>query len=339
MILVTGATGLIGSHLIYKLLQQNDKIIAIKRQNTQIEKIKTIFSYYTKNYEELFSQIIWRDADILSYEQLNDAFEGVKKVYHCAAIVSFDAKMKKLILKNNVVGTANLVNIALERKIDKLCHVSSIASLGDKTDNMITEITERDLNIKHSTYSVSKYDSELEVWRAIEEGLNAVIINPSIVLGPAADNWKNGSPSIFYSIWKGIKFYTEGVTGYVDVNDVVNIMIQLMESNITAERFILNAENLSYKQVFSKIADALNIQPPKYKATKPLLALAWRMDKIKSLLPYQQHNFTRETALSATNISKYDNSKIIKTLNYSFKNIDQTISEVANILKTNLVHK
>jgi len=331
MILVTGATGLIGSHLIYRLLQQNKKVVALKRENSDLKKIKKIFSFYTNNVEELFAKIEWRNADILELYELQKAFEGIEMVYHCAAMVSFDSKMKKQIIDNNVNGTANVVNTALEFKIKKLCHVSSIASLGSKTSDNINETTERDFSLKYSSYSESKYNSELEVWRGIEEGLNAVIVNPSVVLGPG--DWQNGSPSIFYNVWKGMSFYTNGITGYVDVNDVVNIMIELMKSNITSERFILNAEDLSFKEIFTKMAISLEKKPPKYNANKLLLNLAWRLDKLKSYLPRQKSTLTKEAASSANQISRYSNQKVVNTINYKFQDIDETIKNVSQILK------
>jgi len=331
MILVTGATGLIGSHLIYKLLEQNQKVVALKRENSDLSKVKKVFSYYTNNYEQLFEQIEWRCADILDIEELKNSFSEIDKVYHCAAIVSFNPKLKKQIIKNNVEGTANIINTALEFKIKKLCHVSSIAALGNKTLDFVTETTERDLSIKNSTYSQSKYDSELEVWRGIEEGLNAVIVNPSVILG--AGDWQNGSPSIFYNVWKGMKFYTNGITGYVDIDDVVSIMIKLMESDITSEKFILNSENLSFKEIFTKMAYYLEKESPRYNASKFLLNLAWRADKIKSWFPNQTHNFTKENAVSAQHITKYSNQKIVETLNYKFQNIDETIKNVSLLMK------
>jgi len=329
MILVTGATGLIGSHLIYNLLKTNDKIIAVKRKNSNLENTKKVFSYYSVDYENLFSRIIWREAEILNIEELNDAFEGVTHVYHCAAIVSFNSKTKKNIIKHNVEYTANVVNVSLKNKIKKLCHVSSIASLGGELNKVTTETSHYEQVNTKSKYSESKYQSELEVWRGAEEGLDVVIVNPSVVIGPG--NWKNGSTSIIYNIWKGLKFYTQGITGYVDVNDVANIMIMLMNSEIKSERFIITSENISFKDLFSTISENLKVKPPKYEANKFMLNLAWRFDKIKSLIPGQQNVFTKELAKSALEKTEYSNEKIIKYLNYKFLPINKSIENTTKL--------
>jgi nucleoside-diphosphate-sugar epimerase len=337
MILVTGATGLIGSHLIYNLLKTNTQVIALKRISSDISRIKKVFGYYSNNADELFSRIIWREADMLDYEEVNSALKGVSFIYHCAAIVSFEHKDKNKLLKTNVEGTSNLINAALNNKVNKLCHVSSIAALGNNQNEITNETSPREQSSNRSLYSESKYMSELEVWRGIEEGLNAVIVNPSVVIGPG--NWKNGSSSLFYNVWKGMKFFTEGITGYVDVTDVVRIMQLLMESNIENQRFVVSSENISYKELFNEIADNLKLKQPKYNANKFILDMAWRLDKIKSIFSGQKHQLTKETAYSALDKQLYSNDKICKALNYNFIPIKESIKKTSGIfindLKTN----
>lgn len=333
MILVTGATGLIGSHLILRLIQRKDDFIALKRNSSDTNKVKKIFSYYFDNYEELFSKIKWKNADILDYNELHSIVKDIDYVYHCAAIVSFEKKKKDIILKNNIEGTKNIVDLAIQHKVKKLCHVSSIAALGDKND-IITEKTIRANSEENSTYSKSKYLSELEVWRGIAEGLNAVIVNPSVVLG--SGNWKNGSSSIFYKIHKGLNFYTEGITGFVDVRDVVEVMIKLQNSDITNQRFIINSNNISYKEIFTKIAHCLEKKPPKYQANKFLIDFAWRLDKMKSILPFQKHIFTKEIALSSLTKSYYSSEKLLKNIEHEFISFEKTLSDVSRNFITDI---
>ena len=119
---------------------------------------------------------------------------------------------------------------------------------------------------------ITKYGAEMEVWRGTQEGLNTVVVNPGIIIGPGY--WHNGSGSLFKRIYKGMSHYTNGVVGFVGVNDVAQIMIKLMESNIINQRYILISENLSYKDFFTKVAALLHVKPPKKEATKLILNIA-----------------------------------------------------------------
>jgi dihydroflavonol-4-reductase len=249
MILVTGGTGMLGAHLLYKLTKSNSKIRATKRKSSDLSMVERIFSYFDNDYKSLFEKIEWMEADILDPESILTVMKDVDFVYHSAAMVSFDPSDYDKLLHVNIKGTKNVVNAALEHGVKKFCHVSSTSALGDAINGeSITEETFRNPKMKHSGYSISKYLSELEVWRGITEGLNAVIVNPSVVLG--AGNWETGSPSIFSAVNDGMRFYTEGSMGYVDVVDVVEIMIRLMESEISGERYIVSAENISFKDFF-----------------------------------------------------------------------------------------
>ncbi len=332
MILVSGGTGMLGAYLLSKLVMNNEKIRAIKRPESSLEQVKKIFSYYHKDFEKVFSQIEWVNADILDLENIDAAMKDINKVYHCAAMVSFNPKKKYQMIAINVNGTANMVNSALAAGVEMFCHVSSIAALGESEDELpITEETFRKPNTKYSGYSISKYRSELEVWRGISEGLNAVIVNPSVILG--AWDWKNGSSGIFKKINEGLKFYTEGVTGYVDVWDVVNIMIKLTESKISDKRFIVSAENLSYKQILSMIADALNKPKPEILAKPWILKSAVILETIKSKLTGKEPMITRNTAKSSQTVSIYSNQKIRETLNYEFNSIENTVKSIAEMFK------
>lgn len=329
MNLVTGGTGLVGSHLILELLASNEKVRAIKRENSDLNLVKKIFSYYTNNPEDIFSKIEWINADVLDYFSLYDSMENTDKVYHCAAQVSFNPKDRETMMKINIEGTANIVNACLEKKISKLCHVSSIATLGRaENDGFTDEETFWKPSKKNSHYSISKYNSEREVWRGSAEGIDTIIVNPSVIIGPG--DWTKGSSQLFTTAWDGLKFYTEGVNGYVDVRDVAKAMVLLMNSEIKNQRFILNSENLSYKDFFNICCDSLSKPRPSIKVNETISEIAWRFEKIKSIITQKNPLVTKETARTANQKYFYSNEKLKKYINYSFIPMNKSITDTCN---------
>lgn len=323
MIFVTGGTGLIGSHILLKLLQDGHSVRALKRKNSSMKIVQSTFSHYQQN--ELLKSIEWVNGDILDFLSLDEAIEGCQKVIHCAAIVSFSAKDAQQMLAQNINGTANIVNCCSKLNISKLLHISSVAALGnDPTLSIKNEECNWKEDKTNTIYSRSKYLSEQEVWRGIAEGLNAVIVNPSIVLGPG--DWNKGSSQMFQKVWQGLKYYSSGGTGYVDVLDVAEISIQLLESDIINERFIINAENLKYKTVFEWIAEELNRPKPSVKVTPLLKEVAWRLEWLKSVVTAKKPLITKETANKAMITNKYSNEKVRNHLSYSFIPIRQSVS-------------
>ena len=330
MILVTGGTGLVGSHLLYQICQSETKVRAIKRAHSKTNFVRQVFSYYTKKADLLFKKIEWINADILNIPELDLAFQGITKVYHCAAWISFNPKHKSKMMQTNIEGTTNIINLCLAHRIDKLCHVSSVASLGRPRDCASTdEKTPWVSNPENSYYALSKYHSEMEVWRGIEEGLNAVIVCPAIILGPG--KWEKGSSMLFKQVWKGLSFYTSGTNGFVDVRDVVNVMIQLMKGKIKSERFILCSESISFKKTFDYIAEALGKKKPKIKIGYFLSAFGWRLAKIISIISGKTPLITKETVMAGNSISIYENKKIKNTLNYQFKSVEQSCKDFSTI--------
>ncbi len=318
MILVTGANGLVGSYLCRFLVQQGKQVRAIKRPESNLRLVA-----------DIANKIEWVEGDVNDIGSLDDAMQGVEQIYHCAAVISYVGKNANHLMQVNVEGTANVVNLALDNKIKKLVHISSIAALGrtGKKDEVVTEATPWDRKNLTSDYSISKFLAEREVWRAIAEGLNAVIVNPSIIVG--AGNWDSGSCKLFTTINNGFKYYTDGVTGYVDVRDVVKIVYRLMESEITGERFILNAENVSYQQFLVDIAKNLNVKGPTVLAGKTLSGIAWRAEWIKSLFNGKEPSVTKQTATIANKKVFFDNKKIRGTLNYEFIPVAKSIADAA----------
>lgn len=337
MILVTGGTGLVGSHLLYKLLKTNNKIRAIYRREHKLALVKKVFSYYSADDESLFEQIEWVEADITDIPALQRAFQDIDYVYHCAAFVSFEPDKYHVLRKINIEGTANVVNLCLSHQVKKLCYVSSIAAIGHQQNpqQLITEDTHWNQDADNSVYAITKYGAEIEVWRGSQEGIDAVIINPGIIIGPGFWN-SGGSSSLIKKIYKGMPYYTHGVTAYVDVDDVVRAMILLMQSPITNERFIVISENLSFKEFQQQTALALGVKPASKEATPLILGLGWRLDWLNRLLTGKRRRLSRQMTRSARNITKYDASKIKNALDFKFKPMQTSIEDTSQLFLDDL---
>ena len=329
MILVTGGTGLVGCHLLYLLIKNNQRVVAIHRKNSNLDKVKKVFSSYSKNYNELFSKISWVEGDINDLQSLSIAFKDIEEVYHCAAFISFDKKDLAAMKKINVEGTANMINISIDKKIKKFCYVSTIAAIGLSTNKFTDEETEWSDN--SNPYSQTKKNAEMEVWRGVSEGLNATIVNPGVIIGSGF--WKRGSGAFFTQISRGINYYPTGKTGFICVKDVVNIMYTLMKKNIFSERFILVAENWSFKKFFYKVSESLNLNPPKKEAGKILMNIALALDFLNSLFSGRRRKLNSASVESSTSTSHYSNAKILSRLNYNFIKIDKSIEETCEIFK------
>lgn len=317
-ILVTGGAGLVGTELLKQLLEAGYSIKAI---------------YHSTPLSIVHPNLKTIQCDILDVVELEEIMKGITHVYHCAAIVSFDPKERRHLLKINVEGTANVVNACIDAGVYKMVHVSSVAALGRiRKGETITEKMNWTEETSNSIYGKSKYLGELEVWRGIGEGLQAVIVNPTLILG--GDNWEFGSSSIFKTAYNEFKWYTDGISGFVDVTDVARAMILLMNSEITAQRFILNSENLPYKEIFSTIAKCFGKKPPSKKASPFLAGLVWRAETIKTLFTGRKHLLTKETARTSQAKVYFDNSKILNALPlFEFTKIKDTIERTCAILK------
>jgi nucleoside-diphosphate-sugar epimerase len=335
MILVTGGTGLVGAHLLYHLVKNEDKVRAIYRTQSKIEKVKEVFSFYEVDVERLFKKIDWVHADITDVPSMLPVFKDVKEVYHCAALVSFNPKDYIEMRKVNIHGTAIVANLSIDAKVKKLCFVGSIASVGDAVnDALITEENEWDDQIDHHGYAITKYGAEMEIWRASQEGVAVVIVNPGVIIGSGF--WNSGSSSIIDKIYKGFRFYTEGVTGFVGVKDVVKSMILLMNSSVKNERFILVSKNKTFRYVFYTIADAFQKKRPKIKVNKRITAIFWRVDWLITRITGKQPLLTKHSARSSHGKSYYSSEKIKeKLIGFEFQKIEKVIRETcSNYTKT-----
>ncbi|UAB84883.1 NAD-dependent epimerase/dehydratase family protein [Zunongwangia sp. SCSIO 43204] len=331
MILVTGGTGLVGAHLLLKLAEQRNKIKAIYRPESDLHKTLEVFSYYhpKDEAERLFKRIEWVIAEITDVPQLTEAFKDITQVYHCAALVSFNPKEEKALRKINIEGTANIVNLCIDNKIEKLCYVSSIASLGKPIikSEPTTETTNWNPEANNSDYAISKYGAEIEVWRASQEGVKVIIVNPGVIIGPGF--WNKGSGQLFTRIHKGLNYHFPKGTGFVGVKDVVKAMLQLMSSEIYNEGFILVAENLSFKQVLDFTAESINKPKPQKPLKKWMISIGWFVQKFASFFGYDR-SITKSDINGIFQKSTYDNSKLKDKLHFKFTPIKEVIKDTGN---------
>jgi nucleoside-diphosphate-sugar epimerase len=324
MIFITGASGLLGSSLIKALFEKQGGPLPLQIRALYRKQIPAI---------QFADKIEWIEGDVLDVLVLEEALKGVELVYHCAAIVSFDPKQKQKMHATNVEGTANVVNACIDAGVKKLLFVSSVAALGRiREEGSINETMNWSEATSNSEYGKTKYLAEMEVWRGIGEGLDAVIVNPVIILG--SGDWNGGSSGIFKSAYNRFPWYTSGVSGFVDVKDVSNAMTLLMNSNISAQRFIISGHNTPYRNIFNLIADAFKVPRPHKKVTPLLAAIVWRLEAVKAFFTGSSPLLTKETTLTAQASVYFDNSKLLKALpDFSYTPLEDTINRVADELR------
>lgn len=332
MILVTGGTGLVGAHLLYQLTSQNKEVRAIYRTPDRLQTVQKVFSYYTDAVEDLFSRIDWVQADITEVPSLEKAFVDVDFVYHVAAFVSFDPKDYSKMRQVNIEGTAHIVNCAIACNVKKLCFVSSIAAIGDaEHTELVTEENDWVLDAKSSGYAITKHGAEMEVWRASQEGVDVIIVNPGVILG--AGFWEVNTGFLFAKAAKGFSFYTQGVTGFVGVSDVAAAMLKLMSSDLKNERFILVAENVSFQSLFSQIAKHFGKKAPTVYISKRKTSLLRRIDSMISFFTGRKRRITRNSERSLHQKTYYSSEKIKKSVGFEFMPLKTVIQEVAKSYK------
>lgn len=323
MILVTGGTGLVGAHLLVQLTRTETRIKAICRPESDVKKVEKIFSYYSDEYREYYKKITWVIADINDIPALEIAFEGITHVYHCAALISFDPKDYNKMNHVNCNGTATIVNLSIAYNIQKLCYVSSIATIGKNIGhpevNEESEWTYKDANV----YAHTKYNAEMEVWRGSQEGLSMIIINPGVILGPGF--WDSGSGAFFTTAKKNYQYYPPNGTGFISVNDVVQLMLLGMNSDVHKERFIAVSEDLSYKAILTQISKGLGIKPPSKELKFWQLQILWRLDWMRSIVSNKGRKITKKTVKSLREDTFYSHQKAVATFNFKFEPIEKIV--------------
>ncbi|MES2382685.1 MAG: NAD-dependent epimerase/dehydratase family protein [Bacteroidota bacterium] len=340
MILISGSTGFLGAHVACHLLQHQRKIKLIKRKTASLAEFDKIFNYHFKHFDTkakdaLYATIVWADADILDMPLLEQAFNEVTEVYHCAAMVSFDQADKEKMMKTNVEGTANMVNLALMYSVKKFCYISSIAAIGRSIDGAtIDENCKWENNKLNSNYAISKYKAEMEVWRGKEEGLNICIVNPGVILGYG--DFTKGSINLFQSVYKGMPLYTQGVNGYVDVEDIAKVCYTLMEQNIFGSRYILCSESVSIKHLFDMMAENFGVKKPAILVKPWMGEIAWRLFALVRMTGISKFNLTKETARASQKKYYYNNTKIRAAIDFNFEKVEQTVRQVCTLYLNDL---
>jgi dihydroflavonol-4-reductase len=320
---VTGATGLIGSHLVLRLTEENMSVTALFRNENGKEEVLNLFRFYGK--ENLFQQVQWVIGDVEDVDDMYELTEGMHTVFHCAAIVSYHKKEASRMLEVNINGTKNIVNACIENDVKHFIHVSSISALGDSKGEIIDEETPRNFNDYHSNYSKGKYLSEQEVWRGIQEGLNATIVNPGVVFGP--NNCTRSSGTMIARIQKGLPALPAGGSGIVSVLDVVEVMIRAAKQEPTNERYILCAENVLMSELFTKIADALNVKIGKTIAQRWQIVLVFYMEALVELFTGKRATITREIIRNYDDVKRFDGSKATRTFGFEYRDTFSSIKD------------
>jgi len=324
MILVTGGTGLVGRHLLLNLTQDETKVRALYRHQKSKDEVADFFAFAKAKTQ--FDRIEWIQADITDLSQLQKAFFSITKVYHCAALISFDPYQLRNLRKTNIEGTANIVNLCLSQQVEKLCYVSSIATLSKAPNTPIDEDNHWDCNAPNSVYAITKYGAEMEVWRGTQEGLNTIIFNPGIILGEG--DYSKGSGILFQKVSKGLSFYPSGGSAVIDVKDVVSIMIKGMQSPLVNKRFILTAYNLSYEKILKTIALGLQKKLPEKRIPKWLLSFGVKIDALIGLF-LKRRRLTKADVQGLTQNNLFSNSAIHNAFNFEPIPLEHTVQRIA----------
>jgi dihydroflavonol-4-reductase len=313
MIAVTGANGLLGSFIIRKLIEQKESFVALKRPDSDLSLLT-----------DVQHQVTWRDADILNPVALQEAFVDVSHVIHTAAMVSFNPRARNTLYRINVEGTHNVVNACLLKQVKKLIHISSVAALGrQKGETSLNEDHKWTDNALNSSYAESKYRAELEVFRGQEEGLNTVMLNPSVILAGA--DWSKSSAKLFRYVWEEKPFYIENHLNFVDARDVAAVTHQFLHKDFSGQRFILNAGSMELATFFAKVAVRFNKKAPSINLGRPFLNILAFAENLRSWLTHSEPLITSETARLANTRFHYENQKIKKLIDFEFQSIDQTL--------------
>lgn len=306
-IVVTGATGLVGAHVVACLLAQGKKVCAVRRETSDIGYVERIVRYYGI---EVAGNLEWVVGDVRDRLAMSEIIKGAAEVYNCASMMSFDKKERDLMWSVNVDGTANVVEVALESNVESFCHLSYVGAIGHTSDgSQIDEMTVYQPDDKRTVYSQSKFRQEMEVWRGIEHGLNAVIVNPGIVVGPYSESEK--------AIMAGDIASELGIgsMGYVDVRDVAKAMTELVEAKKYGERYILVSENISttkLKEMYEKEGG---------------VALKRNMSSIgKALKKAIAGNKTLADSVKIAGSRIYVSKKVKEAINIEFTPIEQSIA-------------
>ena len=321
---VTGANGFLGVHIIHHLLLQGHKVYAVVRPGASLEEFNKVKRYYNVGADS-YSRLSWEECFLYDMEGLHDILINVDYVMHLAGVISYLKKDLTKLMDVNQGYTANIVDACNGAGVKKLLYCSSIAAISKSIKGeSVKESNEWNSEIPHSNYGYTKQLGELELWRGTQEGLPTVAINPGIILGYG--DWSKGSNKLFGNAQKGFPFYSDGVTGWVGVEDVARISILLCLSEIVDERFLLVSENKSYKEVADLMTTALETKKPFVQIKGTLYKIAYAIVAIKEFLGLGGM-LSKETVRASIAVNHFDNSKVKEALNYEFESIGMVIDK------------
>ncbi len=315
---MTGATGMVGAHLIRHLSESGyQNIVGIRRESSDMGLVL-----------DYLETVEWKNAEVRDITDW-DFLQAGDIVVHTAAIVSLADNAVQEMYDVNINGTENLVNASLRAGIKKFIFLSSIAAIGRKKNGELTDEAENfDQSADNSPYSKSKYASERHVWRGQQEGLNTLILNPSVILG--AGFWKKSSAVIIDRTAQGLPFYPKGTAGFVDVRDVAKACILAIESNLSNERIILNGFNIEYKKFFSLLTQKLGVKMPTKALPDWMGNIFWRWERLKYRFTGLAPAVTRHTVNSTRKQTRYDNNKSKELLNLDYYSVERTLSDITD---------
>jgi nucleoside-diphosphate-sugar epimerase len=329
-IIVTGATGLVGSHLLIELTQKHEEVTALYRNEESKKLVNQLFSYYKKSEE--YKKVVWEKGDIKDLKRLKTLFIGATTIYHTAALVSFEKKVAEKLYETNVNGTKNVLEAIEYNNVSSFVFISSVASIRNKNSaGYFVEEGSLEGDRDWTDYAKSKTKSEKLVLEAKRGGLKTVIVNPGVILGPGEIS--RSSTAIFNTIKQGLSFYTLGINGFVDVRDVVDAALLLSELDSSEDRYICVGDNITFKHLFETISKAMNIDPPKYKANQFLLAVAWRIEAVIAKVQQRDPKLTKENTSSALEVIRYDSSLLKNELSFKFRPLEKASENTANFFR------
>ncbi|QNH62818.1 NAD-dependent epimerase/dehydratase family protein [Hymenobacter sediminicola] len=321
MIFVTGGSGLVGGFLIPALVARGLPVRALYRRQIPVLEGADV--------------VEWVEGDLRDTTLLSTALKGVTHVFHCAGLVSYAPQDEEALLQVNVEGTAAIVDASLDRPGIRLCQVSSVAALGGGAAQareqagpdvlqVLDENTKWDLGAEHGAYATSKYLAELEVWRGISEGLQAVMVCPSVILGPA--DWERSSTRLFRYAWEQHRFYTPGSINVVDVRDVVAMMLRLtLELDVSGERYVLSGGSLLLSEFLSRAAACFGRKPPTVSVPDWAAEGIWRLEHARSVLTGARPLITKDTARAGRHPVLYRAEKVQQDTGLAFRPVPETI--------------
>ena len=325
MVFVTGATGLVGRYLVDELLRNGEHVRALCRPQSDRQAVHDFLAKAGTDDVHLE----WVEGSLHDGMFLEEAMAGCRRVFHCAAMVSFHSKDAEAMMRINRDATGLVVNAMLHTGATELVHVSSVAALGRKPGEPVHEDVPFEDGRDVSHYARSKFAAELEAWRGQEEGLRVLAVNPVIVLGEG--DFSRSSSMLFTLVHRGLSWYPVGTNGFVAARDVARACTLLAAHNCWGERFVLCSENTSYQQLMAWMAEALGVPAPHRPLKSWMLGMAWRLSALWEALTGRRAPISKESVENTNKDHRYATDKLERTL--KAKGLDWTYEPIQTTIE------